>query len=151
VGKDICKIMKTSSQKYRIKIKQKRKEADRIWQQIVQKLHPICEGCKKGKTQEKTQVGHHFIEKSLSNALRYDIKNGIGLSNKCHFLLHTRSDGGIYANIILNRGQKWVDYIEQNRKKLIKTNLKWYENHIERLTKELLKIEKIYESKRPIR
>jgi len=143
--------MKTSLQKYRNKVKKKRKEADALWQQIVRKLHPICEGCRKGKTQEKTQVGHHFIEKSLSNALRYDIENGIGLSNKCHFLLHTRSDGSISANIILNRGQEWVDSINKKRHQLTKPNLKWYKDHIKRLNKELLKIKKIYENKRTIK
>jgi len=130
--------MKTPSQKHRAKIKKLRKESDKIWQQIIQKLHPICEGCKK----EKSQVGHHFIEKSLSNALRYDINNGIGLSNKCHFLLHTRSDGNIYANIILSRGQEWVDYINEQRKKPTKTTLKWYESHLKILNKELSIIQK---------
>ena len=139
---------KTPSQKYRAKIKKLKKEADRLWGQIILKLYPKCEFCK----DDRSKDPHHFVPKSISNTLRYNTKNGIGLCRSHHFH-HHNGNPFIQHKIIEQRGKEWFEYIKKEKEKIIKytTNVKWYENHIERLSKELIKIEKIYESKRLIK
>jgi len=129
--------MKTTIQKYRAKVKRTRAEADKLWQQLIVKLCPTCEGCRI----EKSSVGHHFIRKSDSNYLRYSIKNGIGLCFKCHFRLHNQSDGEIYANIVMGRDGKWAEYIKKYRRHLTKTNLAFYTEHIKMLEQALNEME----------
>jgi len=125
--------IKTATQKYWAKLKRKRKEADKLWQELIVKFHPICEGCLK----QKSVVGHHFIRKSDSNFLRYSVNNGIGLCAKCHYRLHTQSDGEVYANIVMGRNNKWLEYIKKYRTQSTKTNLAFYETHIKLLTQAL--------------
>jgi len=139
---------KTSSQKYRARIKKLKKDTDKLWGQAILKLHPKCEFCKDAKSTDP----HHFVPKSISNTLRYNTTNGIGLCRSHHFHHHC-GNPFIQQRIIEQRGKKWFEYIKKEKEKIIKhtTNIKWYEDHIERLSKELIKIEKIYESKRPIK
>ena len=113
----------------RDKRKTLRNKADKLFSQICLK-GKRCEFCGKPATQP-----HHFLPKSLSSALRYDLQNCIPLCAKCHWLWHNRADGEIYAKIVLGRGQKWADYIKRNRKKMVKTTLAWYEQAIKNLQK----------------
>lgn len=136
---------KTPSQKHQAKIRKLRKEADKIWGEIILKLHPLCEYCG-----EKSKDPHHFVPKSISNILRYDIANGIGLCHAHHFH-HHNGNPFILQQIIEQRGGEWFEYLKEQKMKSITTNLKWYEDNIKRLNKILLKIEKKYESKRPIK
>lgn len=107
-----------------------RRKADRLFQEIIVKLHPYCESCSK-----PTTVGHHFIPKSLSNSLRYEIINGIGLDNGCHFAWHTKSDPVIYERIIEKRGNEWLAKIRQIREKEVKVTVGWYREQIAKLEK----------------
>ena len=136
----MTKKKKTPSQIHRAKIKKARKEADKIWGQIILLLHPKCEysTCK-----NKSTDPHHFCPKSISNTLRYDIKNGIGTCRGHHFS-HHNGNPFIHQDVIMKRGEKWFEYIKKEKEKIIKhsISLKWYENHIKRLNKKLIKIQK---------
>jgi len=114
---------------YNKKLKQARNRADKIWSETAIKLHPRCEYCG---VRENLQA-HHFIPRSLSSALRFDLKNAVVLCSRHHWLWHNRADGEIYAKIVLGRGQKWADYIKRKRKKMVKLTLGWYEKQIKSL------------------
>lgn len=91
------------------------KEAGKEWGQIVlSKNKGRCLVCEK-----KAEHPHHFIFKSRSLILRYDVRNGIPLCSHCHLLIHRRQDPVVQGIIVLKKGQKWLDYI--NSKKRLKT------------------------------
>jgi len=107
----------------------------------IAKLHsPFCECCG-----DPTQVGHHWIEKSRSARLRYEVDteeqqgNIISLCHKCHFLIHNRFGANIVgsldvANIIIKkRGKAWFNRMNRLSREIIKTNKAYYEGELERL------------------
>lgn len=106
-----------------------RSEADKLWYEAILKMANYkCEVCGK-----KAIQAHHFVPKSLSNALRFQLINGVALCIQCHFSHHHRGDPKIHAEIIKKRGKRWLNKVEKIRKETIKTSLKWYEEQIERL------------------
>ena len=111
-------------------IKQARAKADKLYQQVCLKLSPnsMASGL-------KAEVTHHFIPKSLSTALRYDIKNGITLTNAEHFRHHTRGDPIIYEQMTANKSAEWFEYIKSHRNLIIKPTLGWYKSQIDKLNK----------------
>jgi len=117
----------------RDKRKTLRNRADKLYQSVGLKLNPICECCGKPATEL-----HHFIPKSLSTALRYDLKNGISLCRSCHFRHHSRFDPAIYEQMTANKSAEWFEYIKANRNKIVKPTLSWYKSQIEKLTKQNL-------------
>ena len=137
--KKTVKTTKTASQIYIARVKKARKDADKIWGQIILTLHPRCEytSCK-----NKSTDPHHFCPKSISNTLRYDITQGIGLCRGHHFS-HHNGNPFIHQDIIEQRGEEWFKYLKQKQQESTKTNLTWYENHIERLSTELIKIQRL--------
>ena len=127
--------MKTPAQKYIAKKKALHRKAKALWQELVVKSNPNCEGMGINCT-GRTQVGHHFIFVSASNHLRYDILNGIGLCAKCHFALHNTGKSGIvYLHIIQGRNEAWKKYIDDNKQVRVSTTLAWYEGKIKQLEK----------------
>jgi 5-methylcytosine-specific restriction endonuclease McrA len=116
--------------KYNQKLKRLRKKADRLWGKICLEGGKKCEYCG-----QPAQDPHHFIPKSLSSVLRYDLQNCIPLCRRCHWLWHNRADGSIYAKIVLGRGEKWANHINRKRNKIVKTDVKFYEDAIKKLEK----------------
>ena len=82
----------------------------------------------------KAQVTHHFIPKSLSNALRYDIENGITLTTGEHFK-HHNGDPQIYENFMERKSADWYKYIKSKRKEIVSPTLGWYKKKFDELTK----------------
>ncbi len=105
-----------------------RKKCDKLWFEILITKTPLCEVC--GKT--ATQI-HHFIPKSLSSFLRYDLLNGISLCVGCHFAHHSKADPNITAAIISIRGKKWFEYINANRRNPVKISKTYYQEIFKRL------------------
>jgi len=122
--------MKTPGQKYWAKIKKVRKQADKLWQVVVQELHPRCEICG-----QPAIVGHHFILKADSNYLRYAIKNGIGLCSHCHSLWHRNNASEYAIRVERQRGNAWFDDIMMDKQKTTSTTLAWYEEKLSALKK----------------
>lgn len=91
-------------------LKKTKDEADRALQDYCREIHrgEYCEFCKIN----PFQVSHHFIEKSQSNALRYDLKNLVFICHECHFSIHRGSKRAIFdLTIRKKRGEEWSEYI----------------------------------------
>jgi len=112
------------------KIKKLRNKADKLFQQVCLLLEPNCEACGK-----KAEVVHHFIPKSLSANLRYNIDNGISLCNSCHFKHHSTADPDIYEAMTKYKSTEWFELIGKERRKLIKPTIAYYEKQIKKLEK----------------
>jgi len=113
------------------------KKCDALLTPIIKKLHSKCEACG-----QPTQVAHHFIEKSRSNYLRYDIDNNlIPLCNVCHCKIHNRFGASItgcldVSDIIRNkRGEEWYLNLRKASQITIKKDIVWYQKNYERLLK----------------
>lgn len=109
------------------------KEADRILQTKIVAENPECEIC-----HHPTECGHHFIEKSKSNRLRYEMTNIIPVCSSCHTKIHNRFSYSLGAYdiidfIIKKRGQKWRDRLEVIRREAVHTTPQWYEEQIVKL------------------
>ena len=130
--------MKTPAQKHQARIKKLRKEADKAWGEVILRLHPLCEYENCG---DKSKDPHHFVPKSISNVLRYDISNGIGLCRSHHFR-HHNGNPFIHQQIIEQRGMEWFKYLKEQKNKNIKISLRWYEEYLKKLDKTLLRIKK---------
>jgi len=121
--------MKTNKQKIQ-------KKCDLLLTPIIKKLHPFCEACG-----SPTQVAHHFIEKSRSNRLRYDLKNLVGLCNICHCKIHNRFGNSIsncldISDILRhNKGSVWYEELKIVGREIVKADLSWYQENYERLSK----------------
>jgi len=71
---------------------------------------------------------HHFIRKSRSTLLRYDVENGIPVCVRCHYKIHFGEpidEYRIYDQIRKQRGKKWAKYIEDREHISIKKNILW--------------------------
>ena len=71
---------------------------------------------------------HHFIRKSRSTLLRYDVENAIPVCVKCHYKIHFGEpidEYRIYAQIEKKRGKKWAKYIKDREHISIKKNIIW--------------------------
>ena len=114
--------------KYYAKIKRLKKKADTLYQQVCLKLSPnsMASG-------QKAEVTHHFCPKSLSNALRYDIKNGITLTNGEHFRHHSQGDPIIYEQFTRNKSADWFTYIRNKRNEPTTFTAKYLEDKIKEL------------------
>ena len=115
---------------YYNKIKKARKKADKLFQEIGLYLTPKCECCGRPATEI-----HHFIPKSLSTYLRYDLENGISLCRSCHFAHHSKYDPEIYEKMTANKSPEWFAHIKSKRQEFVKPTLAWYESKILTLTK----------------
>ena len=124
------KTKQQSNKEYNTKKKRARKRADKLWQKLIIELNPKCLCCGK-----KTEVGHHFIRKSKSNYLRYAVKNGINLCNKCHYELHSWREGELNGLIVIRKGEEWFNDLVRDKNKMVSTTLGWYLEKIKALNK----------------
>ena len=109
-------------------IKTQRNKCDKLYQEVCLLLNPtsMASGL-------KAQVVHHFVPKSLCNALRYDIENGITLTNSEHFKHHTQGDPIIYEQFTSKKSAEWFVYIRAKRREVVSPTLSWYKSNYERL------------------
>lgn len=104
------------------------KEADKLYQLKVIRENPysIISG-------EPTEVVHHFIPKSQSNNLRYDLENGVPLTHKEHCRHHTSGDPSIIAKILEAKGQDWFNRLQEKRRIIRKLNREYLSDIISKL------------------
>lgn len=112
-----------------------RRKNDALLQQYIRIKHKgeICMLC----GEREITVGHHFIRKSQSNALRYYLPNIIPLCNNCHCAIHTQQ-GVQNAKVALHMGKEWLDELENVKRYSQKFTLEAMEHYNEVLT-DLLK------------
>ena len=106
-----------------------RNKCDALVTPIAKKLKPKCEGCG-----QPTEVGHHWIEKSRSSYLRYDVeRNIISLCTSCHAKIHNRFGNSVVGGfdiadkVIKQRGKKWKNQLDKDSTKMIKVDLAHYQ------------------------
>lgn len=110
--------------------------ADALLQKVNRLKHKKCEACGK-----PTQVGHHWIEKSRSKNLRYNLENIIPLCNSCHSKIHNIFGNSVVGGldvaetIINKRGRAWKEKMDKEAVKIIKVDRFYYEEAINRLSR----------------
>lgn len=112
-------------------MKKYRNKADNLLTPVIKKLYPTCLLCG-----SETQVAHHHVHKSKSNALRYDLDNLIPLCGHCHVVLH-HNESYWASKIVAIKGIDWFKGLEERGRKIVKTDKAFYTEAIERLTKML--------------
>jgi hypothetical protein len=90
-------------------------------------MHPKCIFCGKD-----TQVAHHFIKKSESSRLRYEIENLINLCNFCHARLH-HNESYWSAIIVAGLGVPWFERLKKMKHEYVKTDVHFYIGNAEKL------------------
>lgn len=83
----------------------------------------------------RARDGHHIIEKSVSEYLRYDMRNGVGLCGRHHRLVQDENPFAIKA-LEGKLGEERIAYLDQHKHKLVKCNLEYLEKNIKKLQKE---------------
>lgn len=112
------------------------KECDTLLQAVVRAKWPRSEV-----SGLPTQVGHHFIPKSVSSALRYDLTNLIPLTNGEHVRHHQAGDPHIHGTVIQKRGKEWHDKLLARRwRETIKVSVGYYKEVKTRLEKLLTEL-----------
>lgn len=100
------------------KLQSLKKKLDRLIQEKYVPINPRCLVCG-----EKTNCMHHFIQKSQSLFLRWDVRNLVPLCSKCHCKHHVTGDPAIVESIIFQKGFAWFDELERDRRKVFKVNV----------------------------
>lgn len=104
-----------------------RNKCDKLLTPIIKAQHPYCM-----LTGQPTEVAHHFVKKSQSNALRYYIPNLIPLTHKAHQALHNNES--YWSGVIIEKlGLEWFEDIKAKKNELVKVDRQWYEGHYENL------------------
>jgi hypothetical protein len=76
---------------------------------------------------EIMELCHHYIEKSKSGALRYNLINFVPIIQKVHCAIHMSKGDSTNSNkIVLRRGIKWALQIEILRNTTISKDWKYY-------------------------
>jgi hypothetical protein len=110
-------------------LKSLRNRNDKLLTPLAKKICEKCMGCG-----SDAQVGHHWIEKSRSSNLRYNMENIIALCNSCHAKIHNRFGANIMGSfditerIISIKGIDWKERMEVMGRKIIKVNRQYYEH-----------------------
>ncbi len=80
--------------------------------------YPICQKCNRA----ESEVVHHIIKQSVSNALKFDEDNLVSLCNKCHNKLHANyrsrvafEDTEIALWLAYLIGKDGIEYLEEHR------------------------------------
>ena len=80
---------------------------------------------------------HHFIPKSSSLMLKYDVNNAIPLCRKHHDIIHFGPNkiekDKVIDTIKKKRGKKWVQYIEKMKNVRTTKSIQWLEEQIYKL------------------
>jgi 5-methylcytosine-specific restriction endonuclease McrA len=111
-------MKKTTRQRLRLK-------ADRKFQDLKKDKRCLLCGV-------PAQVIHHYFHKANCLALRYCPDNGIPLCQRHHLLVHAQGDPYV-GMITLKMGDKWFHKLWQARRKVVRDNIKFYEEAIDNL------------------
>lgn len=100
-------------------------ELAKLWNiAVFKKYGYVCVCCG-----ERATAPHHYIPRSKSLVLRYDVMNGIPLCNSCHYLIHfshnPEETRRLCEVIRTKRGKDWCKYIE-DRKRIVGHNALWW-------------------------
>jgi len=102
-----------------------RNKADKLLMDYIRAKYPACLVCAK-----PVSCGHHFVNKSNSNALRYYLPNIIPICRDCHFLVHNQPHL-IEPKICFKLGKAWHDDLLRVKQAGVKANWQWYQDNLE--------------------
>jgi 5-methylcytosine-specific restriction endonuclease McrA len=68
---------------------------------------------------------HHFVRKSQSLFLRYELKNAIPVCQGCHCSIHIAENTMLEARFVLKKGEDWLKGIESGKRVIILDKLKF--------------------------
>lgn len=110
-----------------------RMKADNLLQDYIRLKYrnEVCWNC----GDRPIELGHHFITKRNSNALRYYLQNIIPLCKNCHMLVHSQPHL-VEPRICFKMGEEWYKDLMETKRLGIKENIFWYETNIQ-ILKEL--------------
>ena len=97
-----------------------RNKADKLLQELVRSVYNKCLVC-----DGQISCGHHYYPKSSAGNLRYHFNNLIPICQGCHFR-HHNGDPRIQNTINEEKGQEWLDSLNEAKKEYIKCNTKEY-------------------------
>lgn len=120
--------------------KKLRSIADKLFTEVViLSMGKLCEVC----GYRNANTAHHFIPKSESGWLRYNLENGIPICMECHYQMHSARGPLLIGQIIGSRGLSWFDNLKKLKKEIHPSHktVKFYKDNIQRL--EMLKVELI--------
>jgi hypothetical protein len=111
-------------------IKKYQKEADKLFQEIGRKIYSDCFVCGR-----QMSCLHHFVKKSQSTGLRYNLKNAIPLCVKCHCSIHQGLNDMVVGQIVALKGVDWLSELEIEKKHGLglKFGVIWYKEQVRRL------------------
>lgn len=108
-------------------VKSIRNQADKLLTPIIIKKYPKCLLCN-----NPTQVAHHHVHKSKSTRLRYEMDNLINLCHSCHLALHM-NESYHASRIVEIRGLDWFRKLEKMKNEIVKADIIWYSQQLEKL------------------
>lgn len=133
------KISGRTSKYYFMKIKTLKNKADKLIQVLARAIYSRCY-C----GADSFSCGHHFVHRSQSLSLRWDIKNIVPVSNECHCKIHRKNDPIDILNMVsfMNGrwGSDWESYIIQKRNEVFKPSIGRMTEVIEGLHAEIDKL-----------
>ena len=105
-----------SKNKYTRKKHRLESQAMKLWFELARKKWGTrCEICGKPATQM-----HHYIPRSRSRLLKFDVENAVPLCQSCHYKIHFSSNPTEVARMVetirKKRGKKWCSYIDKKEK-----------------------------------
>jgi hypothetical protein len=110
------------------------KRCDLLLTPIIKAMYPYCL-----LTGAPTEVAHHHVKKSESNALRYYLPNLIPLTHKAHMALHSHET--IYSSkIVAIKGLAWWNDLEREKQRPMKCDVHYYLAEEQRLKDILAKL-----------
>ena len=113
------------------------KEAINLWKEVCLLIY----GDKSEVSSKPISTFHHFIPKSRNGLLKFDVKNGVGLTLKEHYDIHFSPNPVVIHDLVeaieKKRGKEWRAYIdskqEENRNSGGYKSVKWYQEQIDKL------------------
>lgn len=133
-AKKVLRAKKTTKKVKRTRlptVKSVRNRCDALLTPIIKLMYPTCL-----LTGAPTEVAHHHVKKSESNALRYYLPNLIPLTHKAHIALHSHET--LYSSkIVAIKGLDWWHDLEREKRREMKCDVHYYLAEEKRL-KEIL-------------
>ena len=112
------------------------KLASKLWfQRSQEKWGMTCTVCGKPAVQM-----HHFVPRSRSKVLKYDVMNAVPLCKNCHYKIHFSSKPSeiyrLVEQIRKQRGKAWCVYVDKmERETAHGLGVKWLKEVIKNLEK----------------
>lgn len=99
-----------------------RAKADKLLMDYIRLKHKdeLCWVC----CNKPVEVGHHFVSKKNSSALRFYLPNIIPICKSCHYLIHNQPHL-VEPKLCFKLGEAWYADLMEVKRQSVKFNLEW--------------------------